>query len=239
MFGDDNLIETDTLNIPNNWSGCKKNYVYGNVVPTTNDVKFEFKVEEVVQNIYYVSGHVIVNQCGSLLTRKNHCIIFFKSQKNLYGGFVQHRCVTPFHYFILKECSFLPFLFEMIPDDGSICGKIPSYLFSGIKSIHGFSNTIDHVESRLTSVSIATSKNITYESYFYDKLTNLSLNHEDTRIVLNRGLTVDPESFNGIVVICKNDSTKFESINIKQMVSSLCASQKYHKMDIFLTFTCN
>ena len=38
----------------------------------------------------------------------------------------------------------------------------------------------DNVKSRLTSVSIATSTNTTYEYYCYNKLTYLSLNHEDT-----------------------------------------------------------
>ena len=50
----------------------------------------------------------------------------------------------------------------------------------------------DHVKSRFTSVSISTSTNPTYVSYCYDTLTNLSINHEDTRVVLNRGLNVYP-----------------------------------------------
>ena len=50
----------------------------------------------------------------------------------------------------------------------------------------------DHVKSRFTSVSISTSTNPTYVSYCYDTLTNLSINHEDTWIVLNRGLNVYP-----------------------------------------------
>ena len=76
----------------------------------------------------------------------------------------------------------------MVPDNGSICGAITSYLFTVIKSIHLFSNMHDHVKSILTSLSIATSTNPTDVSHFYGKLTNLSLNHEDTSIVLNRGL---------------------------------------------------
>ena len=36
-----------------------------------------------------------------------------------------------------------------------------------------------------------------------------------------------------------NDSSLIESIDRKQMVGNLCASHKYHTMDIFLAFTCN
>ena len=91
----------------------------------------------------------------------------------------------------------------------------------------------DHVKSRLTSVSIATSTNPTYASYCYDKLNKLSLNHEDTRIMLNIGLTVDPESANVILVRCNNNYSLFVSIYSKQMFRNLCESQNYHKIDIF------
>ena len=127
----------------------------------------------------------------------------------------------------------------MLPDDGSIVGAIPSSLFTGMKTIHVFSNMYDHMNNILTSVSIATSTNPTYEFYCYDKITNLSLNHEYSCIVLNIGLTVDPESLNVIVFGLINDSSIFESIYSNQMVGNLCASQKYHKMDLFLTFNCN
>ena len=65
MFYDNNLIGTYLLNNPNYWFGCDNNYVYENVVPTTNAGKFAFEVEEVVQKCHYFSGHVIMNQCSS------------------------------------------------------------------------------------------------------------------------------------------------------------------------------
>ena len=36
-----------------------------------------------------------------------------------------------------------------------------------------------------------------------------------------------------------NDGLLSDSVDNKQSVWNLCASQKYHKMDFFLTFTCN
>ena len=98
----------------------------------------------------------------------------------------------------------------MVPENGYICGEIPSSLFTGIKSTHGFANMHDHVKRRLYPVSIDTRKNPTHASYCYDKLTNLSLNHEDTRTVLNIGLNIYAEGANVIGFICKNDSSLFE-----------------------------
>ena len=97
----------------------------------------------------------------------------------------------------------------MVPDDGTICVAIPSSVFARIKSVHGFAIIHYHVKIRSTSVSIATIKNTTYVYYCYDKLANLSLNYEDTCILLNRGLTVNTEIINGIEVRCKNYSSIF------------------------------
>ena len=70
-------------------------------------------------------------------------------------------------------------------------------------------------------------------------LTNLAATHEDTRLVLQRGLTVSEDNANRLTVCGKGDSALMESFDSKQMVRNLCASQYYHKMDFFLTFTCN
>ena len=129
--------------------------------------------------------------------------------------------------------------YAMAENDNAILGAIPSSLFTGDQSFYGFATMHDHIHTRLTNALSATSTNPTYASYCYDKLTNLSLNHQDSRIVLNRGLTVDSNTTSGMGVRCKNDSSLFEAVDSKQMVRNLCASQKYHKMDLFLTFTCN
>ena len=208
-------------------------------IPTTHAGKFAFEIEEEIQKGQYVSGHVIMNQCGSLLTRKNNRMNGYNSQKN----FLQKLCATticdsvPLLY---PEGMMFPSIFyAMAENDNAILGAIPSSLFTGDQSFYGFATMHDHIHTRLTNALSATSTNPTYASYCYDKLTNLSLNHQDSRIVLNRGLTVDSNTTSGMGVRCKNDSSLFEAVDSKQMVRNLCASQKYHKMDLFLTFTCN
>ena len=72
----------------------------------------------------------------------------------------------------------------------------------------------------------------------YDILVNLTLNREDSRIILNRGL-MESSTETGLQIISRNDSLLSDCVDNKQTVRNLCASQKYHKMDFFLTFTCN
>ena len=43
----------------------------------------------------------------------------------------------------------------------------------------------------------------------------------------------------GLKVRSREDTLLSDSVDSKQTVRNLCSSQKYHKMDFFLTFTCN
>ena len=56
---------------------------------------------------------------------------------------------------------------------------------------------------------------------------------------MNRGLTASDDDSGGLGIRAKNDSALLESIDSRQMVCNLSASQKIMKMDFFLTFTCN
>ena len=56
----------------------------------------------------------------------------------------------------------------------------------------------------------------------YDVLTNLTANHEDTRLIVNRGLTVGEDKTGGLALRGKGDSALLESIDNKEMVRNLC-----------------
>ena len=70
-------------------------------------------------------------------------------------------------------------------------------------------------------------------------LTNLSVSHEDIRLVLQCDITVAEVKAGGLGLRGNGDSSMLESFDSKAMVRNLCASQYYHNMDFFLTFTCN
>jgi predicted GIY-YIG superfamily endonuclease len=186
-----------------------------------------------------ISGHTIMNQNGTLLSRKRNQIKGSKKQK----FFLQKICSTskgtsiPLLY---PEATMFPSIYYAMADDNcSIIGAIPSSLLSENTSKFGFASIPTHVRSRLTSSSSSTSSDYQYTSYCYDKLTNLSANHEDTRLVIQRGLTVGDDKKGGLGLRGKGDCGLLESFDSKAMVRNLCASQLYHNMDFFLTFTCN
>eukprot|EP00957_Ditylum_brightwellii_P002521 192936-Ditylum_brightwellii.AAC.1 len=57
-------------------------------------------------------------------------------------------------------------------------------------------------------------------------LTNLTANHEDNRLILNKGLAIDNET-GKMGLRGKGDSVLLELVNSKQMNRNLCFSQKY------------
>ena len=78
-----------------------------------------------------------------------------------------------------------------------------------------------------------------YHAFCSDMMTNLSTTHFDTRVCLNRGLTSNNDALGGLGIRGKNDNGLLESFDSNAIVKNLCASQSYHFMDMFLTFTCN
>jgi hypothetical protein len=70
-------------------------------------------------------------------------------------------------------------------------------------------------------------------------LTNISENHEETCLILNRGLTIGEDKTGGLGLRGKGDSSLLESFDNKQMVCNLCMSQKYISWDHFLKMKTN
>ena len=55
---------------------------------------------------------------------------------------------------------------------------------------YGFATIQHHIRTRLTSNSSSTSTYSRYISYCFDVMSNLSASYNDTRMMMNRGLTV-------------------------------------------------
>ena len=83
-----------------------------------------------------------------------------------------------------------------------------------------------------SNVIATTSTNPRYHSYLFDKATNLAANHCDTRIFLNRGLQIGPDSNGGLAVRGdKGGDNLLGSIDSNRIVKGLCASNYYIAMD--------
>ena len=226
-----NTEDTDFLTIDDNDMDTNNHLDY---IPTTNAGQVAMEIEEQTKyggsfsNIK-VSGHVLLNQCGTLLTRKKHQI----KGSSAHHFFLQRICAT-------KEFTCVPLvypegvLFPSIhwytaPDKCSIVGSIPAPLLTESIRKFGFASIPLHVRTRLTFASSTTSTDPRYCSHCYDMLTNLSANHEDTRLMLNRGLTVAGNDIGGLKLRGKEDSCLTNSVDNKQMVRNLCMSQKYFR----------
>ena len=72
----------------------------------------------------------------------------------------------------------------MIPSCGSIAGALPACLMVANNSTYEFAPVADHIQSIMTNHDVATSTNPKYIAYGYAVLTNLTLNNEDTRLIL-------------------------------------------------------
>ena len=182
---------------------------------------------------------LFLNQCGTCLTRKTHQI----KGSSRHNYFLQRICATtvgesiPLMY---PEGILFPGIhWKMSADNCSIVGAIPAPLLTESVSQFGFCPIQQHIRARLTTSISSTSSDSRYCAHCYDILTNLAANHEDTRLILNRGLAVCDDANGGLGLRGKQDSPLLESVDNKQMVKNLCFSQKYHPWDHFLTYTCN
>lgn len=208
-------------------------------IPMTNSAETAITIqEEDVPKGIYVSGHVILNQCGSLLVRRNHNIASYKGQQHFLQKIAS--CLEGDSIPLLfPEAMMFPSIFwKMHSSSSSFLGALPSSLLAHAKSWKGFASLKDHIQTRLTIPFTSTSTNPTYVSFMFDSLSNLLMNMEDSRIIINRGLTFDGSDI-GLKVKSRSDTCMHDSIDSKQVVKNLCASQKYHPMTFFLTFTCN
>ena len=180
--------------------------------------EFAYEVEEVIPSNNNINGHILNSSC-SLFSGSNYRIRGFSRQKH----FLQRIRATSLCHAIpllFPEGMLFQLIFYKMKEDYSILGSIP-------------------LISRLMSTVFSTSTNPTYISFSYDILTNLTLNHQDTITVLNRGLAVYDNIRNNLGIRCKGDSSLFESVDLKQIMTNLCSSLKYHKMNLFLTLTCD
>ena len=209
------------------------------VIPTTDASDMPYTINECEQEgNEYVHGHVILNQACTLLSRHNKDIVGYKNQKN----FIQRLASTtvgdsiPLLY---PEAMLFPSIFYMMDTNScSFPGALPAGLLAKSSSNFGFEKPLRHIQTRVLTSSSCTSTNPRYVPFLWDILSNLSLNRNDSRMILNRGFCVS-DADSGLEVTGKGTSSLHDSIDSKQMVKNLCSSQKYKKMTEFITLTCN
>ena len=132
---------------------CGDDHEYFPTIPTTNAGEHAFTITDHgrQQPINRVSGHVILNQCGSLLCRLDHQI----KGSSKHNFFLQkihstsHGESIPLLY---PESMLFPSIFPFSDADGfSSVGSIPVVLLSRTMGSQGFESIPQHNRIRLTT----------------------------------------------------------------------------------------
>ena len=98
-------------------------------------------------------------------------------------------------------------------DGCAIASCIPIPLLIKNSEKYGFASIQLYIRSRLINVSSSTSSNSHYYAFFYDIMTNATVNHEDYCLILNRGLIVGIDRSSRLALRGKEDSTLLESVD--------------------------
>ena len=186
----------------------------------------------------YVSSHVILNNCGSCLIRRNQQLRATQYQR----AFLERIVSTskgesvPLVY---PEAMLYPSIFWKDDDEGAMFGAMPSALLAADRECAslGFAGVGDHMRTRLTDMSSRTSTDPRYIFYAFDCLANVHLRGQDSRIVLSRGFVKEE----GSVGMRSNCSEHFntDAIDSRPVVNRLAAAVKDEPATYFFTQTCN
>ena len=143
-----------------------------NKVPTKNAGELSYIVDKETQyggnfvNIN-ISGHVLLNQCGTFLKRKKYHIKGSSSHK----FFLQMICVTisglSIHVMYWEGILFLSINWNMVFDGFLIVGCIPDPLLIESISSFGFATIQSHVQSRFTNPYSSTRTDPKYCAHCY------------------------------------------------------------------------
>ena len=119
-----------------------------------------------------------------------------------------------------------------------MAGSIPFARLSGSCKEDGFSVIPTQFHSRLVNASSSKSSYHCYKKFghylmWWTAANNCNMHQH------RKGITSSTTSAGGLDLFFNDDSNFLHSIDSRQMVKILFASQEYFQWDIFLTLTCN
>ena len=190
--------------------------LFNELIPTTNTLMKPKKVISENDNwLMRTNGHVLLNQTGKLLTRKNRNMNTNKYQKSFVQSIaatVNGNCIP----LLYPEGMLFPSIFWKTLNDGSIIGATPSCIMNQENAnTRDFALHRDSYRARLTSPGTQTSTNPRYIAHMFDVLSNLAMNRCDSRLILNRGLVVS-SSESGLALCNRSDDRLYDSVDSKK-----------------------
>ena len=202
-------------------------------ITTTNSGDISVGVQEKVKYGFKFSVCNILNNVGYLMTRNKYDI---KCSR-----YINH-CMQDL--FAVDICQSIPLLYSegmLLPslhwkytkEKCSIFGAIPSLLLSLCCIQEGFSSIQQLICTRLTYTSKSMGSDPRYICHYYDIVANLSASRNESRLVINLGLTVGENKNGNLGVRGSGYSPILVSVYSKFMVKNTCISQKYTSWSYF------
>ena len=193
---------------------------------------------DVVAGSGTVPGHVILNNCGSCLIRRNRQLKGTRYQQ----AFLQQIVSTTKGHavpLVYPEAMLFPSIFWRDTADGSLVGALPAAVMASKSEcrMFGIASMQEHIQSRLSNPSLRCSSDPRYVFYAYDCVANISLRGEDTRIILSRGF-VESQGTGGLKA---NRSREFntDAVDSRPVVNRLAAAMGERNFTYFFTQTVN
>ena len=208
------------------------------LIPTTIESEDENGIEG---GFGVVGTSVLLNKCGTILVRRDTQLQATRRERNLLERVVARKDVGTVPLLYLEGILF-PSIFWSLSHsaDGGILGSMPTSLFcqNATRKRFGVASMADHAKTRLKSVSNSASTNPRYLTFMFDSLANGALEGQDTRVVLSRGFeeSMGPA---GMRIRNKGDDLYSDTIDNRQCVHDLTASERDKPADLFVTMTCN
>jgi predicted GIY-YIG superfamily endonuclease len=193
---------------------------------------------DVVSGSGIVPGHVILNNCGSCLIRRNYQLKGTRYQQ----AFLQQIVSTTKGHavpLVFPEAMVLPSIFWRDTTDGSLVGALPAAVMASKNEcrVFGIASMEEHIKSRLTNPSLRCSTDPRYIFYAYDCVANINLRGEDARIILSRGFA-EKQGRGGLQANRSHDFNT-DSVDSRPVVNRLAAAMGEKNFTYFFTQTVN
>jgi predicted GIY-YIG superfamily endonuclease len=237
MFVTDNYVDDDEfmLGPQDGLGGSNGGSENGFHFETTNAGRSSYDILAGKGN---VPGHVILNNCGSCLIRRNCQLKGTRYQQAFLQQIVSSSRghAVPLVY---PEGMLFPSIFWTDTENNSMVGALPAAVMASKNECRafGFASMQDHIKARLTNLSLRCATDSRYVFYAYDCIANINLRGEDTRVILSRGF-VESQGNGGLKA---NRSREFntDAIDSRPVVHRLAAAVRENNFTYFYTQTVN
>lgn len=186
------------------------------------------------------SNHVLLNQYGSCLIRRNKRQLGTVKNKNFLQGIVatSEGASIPLIY---PEATLFTDQFFLDDQNGAVLGALPAAALHDDKVLqrNGLCSLQDHYRTRMSNPALLASANPKYHFFAFDNLVNLGMRGCDSRVILRRGFA-EHQGKGGICMRGKKDPIfDTEQVDCRPVVNQLAAAIGDEQPTYFYTHTCS